>query len=36
MKELSKKTPLATAAAEAGMSERTARKWHSGRLPQRL
>ena len=27
MKEIRRKTPLATAAAKAGMSERTAHKW---------
>ena len=34
MKEIRRKTPLATAAAKAGMSERTARKWRDcGQLP---
>ena len=34
MKQIEAKTPLATAAAKAGMSERTARKWRdSGQLP---
>ena len=34
MKELRRNKPLATAAAKAGMSERTARKWRdSGKLP---
>ena len=34
MQEIRRKRPLATAAAKAGMSERTARKWRdSGQLP---
>ena len=34
MQEIRQKRPLATAAAKAGMSERTARKWRdSGKLP---
>ena len=37
MEELRKKTPLATAAARAGMSEPTARKWRAqGKLPSEM